>query len=193
MRDSTSAPVKHKKNPSACWRRTSCIAWVLCLSACSGGFQTEPLVEYSTELIVQGTFPQSLIRQLRAGIYVVEVRERDIDVRVKIDAGKQHTELADAYLRHGLHRTVVSLEQPATVRILVSSVDQRAWRGAAAVRILRWPRPTADSPIDERLLGYMALGIGNELIARPDSASWRAAISPMRQAAIHFEAANDMQ
>jgi hypothetical protein len=106
------------------------MAWALCLSACSGGFQTEPLVEYSTELIVQGTSPQSLVRQLRAGIYVVEVRERDIDVRVKIDAGKQHTELADAYLRHGLHRTVVSLEQPASVRISVSSVDQRAWRGA---------------------------------------------------------------
>jgi len=193
MRARTSAPAEHKKNPSACWLQISCIAWVVGLSACSGGFQTEPLVEYSTELTIQGASPQSLVRQLRAGIYVVEVRERDIDVRVKIDAGKQHTELADAYLRHGLHRTVVSLEQPATVRILVSSVDQRAWRGAAAVRILRWPRPTPDSPVDERLLGYMALGKGNELIARADSASWRAAISPMRQAAIHFEAANDMQ
>jgi len=193
MRDSTSAPVKHKKNPSACWFKTSCVAWALWLSACSGGFQTEPLVEYSTELIVQGTSPQSLVRQLRAGIYVVEVRERDIDVRVKIDAGNQHTELADAYLRHGLHRTVVSLEQPASVRISVSSVDQRAWRGAAAVRILRWPRPTPDSPVDERLLGYMALGKGNELIARSDSASWRAAILPMWQAAVHFEAANDLQ
>ena len=193
MRVRTSVTAEHRKNPSACWFRTICIAQVLWISACSGGFQTEPLVEYSTELTIQGASPQSLVRQLRAGIYVVEVRERDIDVRVGIDAGKRHTELADAYLRHGLHRTVVSLEQPASVRILVSSVDQRAWRGAAAVRILRWPRPTADSPIDERLLGYMALGIGNELIANSDSASWRAAISPLRQAAAHFEAVNDLQ
>ena len=41
------------------------------------------------------------------------MRERDIDLRVKIDAGDVHTELADAYLRHGLHRTVVSLDAPA--------------------------------------------------------------------------------
>jgi hypothetical protein len=193
MRASISAAAEHKKKPSACWFHIPCIAWLLALAACSGGFQTEPLVEYSTELIIRGASPQSLVRQLRSGIYVVEVRERDIDVRVKIDAGKQHTELADAYLRHGLHRTVVSLEQPATVRISVSSVDQRAWRGAAAVRILRWPRPTPDAPVDERLLGYMALGKGNELVARQDAASWRAAITPMRQAAVHFEAANDLQ
>jgi tetratricopeptide (TPR) repeat protein len=79
------------------------------------------------------------------------------------------------------------------VRISLSSVDQRSWRGAAAVRILRWPQPTQDAPVDERLLGYMALGKGNELIARTDAASWRAAILPMRQAAAHFEAANDLQ
>jgi tetratricopeptide (TPR) repeat protein len=75
----------------------------------------------------------------------------------------------------------------------LSSVDQRAWRGAAAVRILRWPQPAPDAPLDERLLGYMALGEGNALIAKPDAASWRAAIVPLRQAAAHFEAANDMQ
>jgi len=116
MRVRSSVTAEHRKNPSACWFRTICIAQVLWFSACSGGFQAEPLVEYSTELTIQGASPQSLVRQLRAGIYVVEVRERDIDVRVGIDAGKRHTELADAYLRHGLHRTVVSLEQPASVR-----------------------------------------------------------------------------
>jgi CHAT domain-containing protein/tetratricopeptide (TPR) repeat protein len=170
-----------------------CLAWVLGLSACSGRFETEPLVEFSTELIVQGTKPQSLVRQLRAGVYVIEIRERDIDLRVSIDAGTLHTELADAYLRHGLHRTVVSLRQPAAVHLTLSSVDQRTWRGAAAVRILRWPQPSADAPYDERLLGYMALGKGNELVAKGDSASWRAAIQPLRQAAAHFETANDLQ
>ncbi len=168
-------------------------AWVLGLSACSGGFETEPLVEFSTELNVQGTRPQSLIRQLRAGVYVIEIRERDIDLRVSIDAGNLHTELADAYQRHGLHRTVVSLQQPAAVRLTLSSIDQRTWRGAAAVRILRWPRPAADAPYDERLLGYMALGKGNELVAKGDSASWRAAVQPLRQAAAHFETANDLK
>jgi len=193
MRVRASAAATYKKHPGSRLFQTLCVVWVVCLSACSGGFQTEPLVEYSTELNIQGTTPQSLVRQLRAGIYVIEIRERDIDLRVKIDAGELHTELADAYLRHGLHRTVVSLEQPAAVRIALSSVDQRAWRGAAAVRILRWPRPTADAPIDERLLGYMALGKANELIARTDTASWRTAILPLQLAAAHFEAANDLQ
>jgi CHAT domain-containing protein len=170
-----------------------CAVSVLLLSACSGGFETEPLVEYSTELNVQGSKPHSLSRQLRAGVYVIEIRERDIDLRIAIDAGGIHTELADAYLRHGVHRTVVSLERPAALRISLSSIDQRTWRGAAAVRILHWPQPSPDAPLDERLLGYMALGKGSELVARTDNASWREAIQPLRQAAAHFEAANDMQ
>jgi hypothetical protein len=86
-----------------------CTVWVLCLSGCTDGFDTEPLVEYSTELNVEGNKPQAVTRQLRAGVYLLEVRERDIDLRVKVDAGTVHAELADAYLRHGLHRLVVSL------------------------------------------------------------------------------------
>jgi CHAT domain-containing protein len=185
--------VSEKKNPVARLLQVLCAFSVLSVSACTGGFETEPLVEYSTELNIQGSKPQALSRQLRAGVYVIEIRERDIDLRVAIDAGDTHTELADAYLRHGVHRAVVRLERPAAMRISLSSIDQRTWRGAAAVRILHWPQPSADAPLDERLLGYMALGRGNELIAKTDTDSWREAIQPLRQAAAHFEAANDMQ
>ncbi|HEU5137209.1 MAG TPA: CHAT domain-containing protein [Steroidobacteraceae bacterium] len=167
--------------------------WTIWLSGCTGGFEPEPLVEYSTEVRVDGATPVSFSRQLRAGAYLVEIRERDIDLRISIDAGAQHTELADAYQRHGVHRTVVSLAQPASVEITLASVDQRTWRGAAAVRILRWPQSAPDDSPDQRLLGYMALGRANALIARPDRASWHAAIHPFRQAAAHFAAANDMQ
>ena len=170
-----------------------CTVWVLCLSGCTGGFDTEPLVEYSTELNIEGSKSQSVTRQLRAGVYLLEVRERDIDLRVKVDAGTIHTELADAYLRHGLHRLVVSLQQPAAVRVTLSSVDQRSWRGAAAVRVLRWPTVAANAPPDERLLGFLALGRSNELVAREDTKSWRAAIAPLREAAVHFRTANDVQ
>ena len=170
-----------------------CAIWVLCLSACSGTFETEPLVEFSTELRVDGARAQSFSRQLREGEYLIEIRERDIDLRVGVDTGEQHTELADAYLRHGLHRVVVSLAKPAAIRVTLTSADQRDWRGAAAVRILRWPRPAPDSPPDERLLGYKSLGKANMLLARSDSASWRAALAPLRQAAMHFATANDMQ
>ena len=170
-----------------------CAIWVLCLSACTSGYETEPLVEFSTELRVDGARSQSFSRQLREGTYLVEIRERDIDLHVGIDAGASHTELADAYLRHGLHRAVVSLEQPAVVRVTLASTDQRNWRGAAAVRILRWPQPSPDAPPDQRLLGFLALGKANALLAKSDHASWRAAIAPMREAAAHFAAANDMQ
>jgi CHAT domain-containing protein/tetratricopeptide (TPR) repeat protein len=192
-----SVAVKNKKNnkrvPITRLLHAIYAVLVLCVSACSGRFETEPLVEFSTEVKIQGSKPQSLSRQLRAGVYVIEVRERDIDLRIDIDAGDVHTRLADAYLRHGVHRTVVSLTRPAALRVSLASIDQRTWRGAAAVRILRWPEPSPGAPLDERLLGYMSLGKGNELVAMTDSASWRAAIQPLRQAAAHFEAANDMQ
>ena len=92
-----------------------------------------------------------------------------------------HTELADAYLRHGLHRAVVSLEQPAAVRVTLASIDQRNWRGAAAVRILRWPQPAPDAPPDQRLLGFHGARQGqraagakrSRLVARGDRAHAR--------------------
>jgi CHAT domain-containing protein/tetratricopeptide (TPR) repeat protein len=167
--------------------------WVICLSACSGGFETEPLVEFSTEVNVQGDAPQSLIRQLRAGVYLVEVRERDIDLKIRIDAAERHAELGDAYLRHGLHRAVVSLDAPATLRLTLASIDQRSWHGAAGVRILRWPRNAADAPPDERLLGFTEMGKGNELVARGSRADWLAAIDPMLEAAEHFRRAHDLR
>src|SRR5262245_16768849 len=163
------------------------------LTACIGGFETDPLVEFSTEIVVQGEKPQVVARQLRAGTYLVEIRERDIDLRARVDAGTHHTELADAYLRHGLHRTVVSLDSAQTLKVTLSSIDQRSWRGAAAVRILRWPKAARDAPPDERLLGFIALAKGNELVARGTRESWRAAIAPMNEAAEHFRAANDLR
>jgi CHAT domain-containing protein/tetratricopeptide (TPR) repeat protein len=170
------------------------IGWALGLSGCSREFEADPLVEFSTEINLDGESPETVSRQLRAGIYLVEVRERDIDLRVAVDAGLVHTPLADAYLRHGLHRTVVSLDAPATLKVTLSSIDQRSWHGAAALRILRWPRGVHgdDSP-DERLLGFIALGQGNELVARGTQESWRAAVKPMQEAAGHFQRANDIR
>ncbi|HET9473646.1 MAG TPA: hypothetical protein VFO82_07115, partial [Steroidobacteraceae bacterium] len=166
---------------------------MLCLLACSGGFEADPLVEYSTDVVVGGTQPPTLVRQLDAGTYLLEIRERDIDLRVAIDDGTSRTELADAFLRHGLHRTVVSLRAPARLRITLSSTDQRSWKGAAAVRILRWPKRAPDAPPDDRLLGFRALGEANSLIAQGNSEAWRAALAPLREASRRFQAANDLQ
>jgi len=173
--------------------QTLCAAWVLCICACSGGFEADPLVEYSTDVVVGGEHPHSVVRQLDAGTYLLEIRERDIDLRVSVDTGTTHTELADACPRHGLHRTVVSLAAPAQLEVTLASVDQRAWKGAAAVRILRWPASGPDAGTDHRLLGFRALGEGNALAARDNASAWRAALAPLREAERQFEAANDTQ
>ena len=182
-------------NKNSAIRRYAVIGavWIVLLSGCGGGLESEPLVEYSTEINVQGSRPQTLSRQLRAGVYLVEVRERDIDLRVQIDSGETRVELADAFLRHGIHRTVVSLEQSSSVRITLNSIDQRTWRGAAAVRILRWPRAASGAGTDERLLGFIAQGKASELVAHDDKQSWQAALQPMREAVSHFEAAGDIR
>lgn len=192
MTEASGDAAAYKKNPGT--RRSFFHAtWLLLLSGCMGGLETEPLVEYSTEINVQGAKPQTLTRHLREGIYLLEIRERDIDLRVTVDAGPVHAELGDAYLRHGLHRLVVSLDAPAPVKLRLDSIDQRSWRGAAAVRILRWPQPAPDAPPDERLLGFMELGKGNELVARPDKESWQSALAPYRAAITHFQAAKDVR
>ena len=79
------------------------------------------------------------------------------------------------------------------MRITLSSIDQRSWKGAAAVRILRWPKRAPDAPPDERLLGFRALGEANSLMAQGNREAWRAALAPMREAARRFQAANDLQ
>src|SRR5688572_20740636 len=172
---------KYKKNLRARILQFFALGWASCLSGCLGGFETDPLVEFSTEVNLDGASAETLSRRLRAGVYLVEVRERDIDLRVGVDAGSAHIELADAYLRHGLHRTVVSLGDAQTLRLTLTSIDQRSWRGAAAVRILRWPHGTNPrengGSSDERLLGFLALGQGSELVARGNKDSWRAALA----------------
>jgi len=170
----------------------SCVS-VLGLGACTGAFDPDPLVEYSTDLVVTGTHPHTLTRHLDSGVYVLEVRERDIDLRVRIDAGATHTELADAIPRHGLHRTVVRLNEPALLSMTLESVDMRGWKGAAALRVLRWTEGAADAAPDRQLLGYEDLGTAGALLARDTATSWRAALAPLRDAAWHFQAARDLQ
>ncbi len=167
--------------------------WVTWLCSCTAGYEADPLVEFSTDIVVTGSRPHTLTRQLDAGVYLLEVRERDIDLRVGVDTGASHTELADVCPRHGLFRMVVRLEAPSRLRLTLDSSDVRGWKGAAAVRFLRWPRTAADASASQRLLGFEALGTANELVARGTPEAWRAALEPLRDAARRFQAGRDMQ
>jgi CHAT domain-containing protein len=162
------------------------------LCSCSAGFETDPLVEFSTDVVITGSRPHILTRQLDAGVYVLEIRERDIELRASLDAGDRHADLSDVCLRHGLLRTVVRLDAPARLRLELDSMDVRNWKGAAAVRILRWPRMDPQAP-DQRLLGFEALGAAHELMAAASPEAWRAALEPLREAARHFQAGRDLQ
>ena len=170
-----------------------CTFWVMCLCSCSAGFEAEPLVEYSTDVVITGSRQLTVTRYLDAGVYLLEVRERDIDLRVVVEAPDRRSELGDACLRHGLFRKVVWLDRPGPVRVVLDSTDVRSWKGAAAVRILRWPAAGADAAPDQRLLGFEELGVGQELMSGGTPDSWRSALEPMREAARHFLAARDLQ
>jgi tetratricopeptide (TPR) repeat protein len=169
-----------------------CTAWVMSLCSCSAGYESEPLVEYSTDVVVTGSRMHGLTRQLDSGVYLVEIRERDIDIRATLDAGTERVLLGDVAPRHGLLRRVVRLEAPARLRITLDSSDVRGWKGAAAVRILRWPSVGTDGT-DQRLLGFEALGTSAELLARGTPEAWHAALEPLREAARQFQAGHDLQ
>ncbi len=192
MRACAGAENANKKRLRALFQ-TLCTAWVLCLCACTGSFETEPLVEFSTEVVVGGAQPHSIARQLDAGTWLLEVRERDVDLRVKVEAGGARTELADAVLRHGVHRMVVSLPERSRFEVTLVSTDQREWKGAAAVRILRWPASEPDAEPDHRLLGFRALGEGSAVAAQDNAGAWRSALGPLREAERQFQAAGDIQ
>lgn len=160
---------EEKKAPSVRFLQFWVVGRAFVLSSCSGGYESNPLVEFSTEINLEGDAPGIISRQLRAGVYLVEIRERDIDLRGAVDAGPIHTRLAEAYLRHGLHGTVVSLDRPQTLMVTLSSIDQRSRRGAAGLRILRWPHGAhaddiarSGSRADVVVLSGCATGDGRE-------------------------------
>jgi hypothetical protein len=76
---------KKKKNAWALIAPATTAAYLWMLSGCNAVDPIEPTIEYATELKL-GAAPVALKRDLRAGVYVVEVRERDIDIRQIEDA-----------------------------------------------------------------------------------------------------------
>ncbi len=167
-----------------------CVAFVMGVNACSNGVRQDPVVEFSTEADVSGDEQPPITRDLQPGAYLIEVREREIDVRVIIDAGVTHAELEDKTPRHGSLFKVVSLDAPGQLRVRLRSVDHRTKRGHATLRIARWKRGLRASPSDLEL-GFQVFGEAFEqtAIGKPEAAA-RAA-DRMHEAITRFEAARD--
>jgi len=93
----------------------SCAAILLALAGCTAS-NNDPRAVFGSDLAIDG--PQvSLSRALDAGVYLVEVRERDIDVRLVVDAPGSHSEAEDDVPRHGVLYKIVSLRSAGELRV----------------------------------------------------------------------------
>jgi len=166
------------------------IAGVLCTSGCTNGTKTDPVTEYSTELTLTGDTPPTVTRSLSPGVYLVEAREKEIDIHVTVVAGGNRSELEDRIPRYGAIYQVVSLTRPGELQVQIRTADHRTKRGRVDLRIARWNR-AVDAPRDERELGFAAFGAAEEQVVLATTESWAKAADKLHEAVTHFEESGD--
>jgi CHAT domain-containing protein/tetratricopeptide (TPR) repeat protein len=169
--------------------RTAVFAVLALLSGC-GSAPDAPVTQYSSELALRGDERPEVRRKLGVGTWLVQVRERDIDVRAMIEAGAAKIELGESVPRHGIVNWVVSLPAETEVRVRLRSTDHSTWQGRAEVVIARFRRP-ADQPPAHAELGYMAWAQADEHHAAGTPQTWAIAADKLAEAISHFEEAGD--
>ena len=152
---------------------------------CTGGSGRELDEVLSSDLPVGADSPVNAASQLRPGVYLVEVRERDIDLRVAIEAAGTRLELEDGVQRHGLLAEVVRLRQPAELHIQARSADYGGKTGSAHVRVSRW-KYSVDAAPGALENGYAAFGAAGRETARGEPAGWERAAEQLRRASALF-------
>jgi len=163
-----------------------CVASLLLLCGCAPS-QRDPHEEFATLVTIDGA-QASISKTLSAGVYLVEAREKDIDLRLVVDAPGIHSESEDEVPRHGVLHEVVSLRAPAELRVTLQSADHRSKKGGAQMRIARWQR-SIDLPPGELERGFVALGRAGQLAARKSPATGQQAADKLYEAVSHFESA----
>jgi CHAT domain-containing protein/tetratricopeptide (TPR) repeat protein len=181
--------IYHRTLSRVCALQLVCIAALICIAGCSGS-RPDAVTELRDELAVTGDERPAATHTLAPGIYLIEVIERAIDLRVFIDVAGVHSELEDHVPRHGVFHKVVSVTDAAELRVQVRSVDHPSKRGGADVRVARWQR-TNDQAADEHELGFTALGAAFEQSALATPDSWSHAADKFNQAITHFENSGD--
>ena len=166
-----------------------CAVCALVVAGCSSNPGPELAEVFSVELPVDSSSPAHAVSQLGPGVYLVEVRERGIDLRAAMGAGVVHADLEDAVQRHGLHAQVVRLQAPAEIRVTVQSADHRDKRGDAVVRISRWPYGPSAQP-DELEKGFAEFGRAGRETALGNPDAWARAADALRKASAHFTSAD---
>jgi CHAT domain-containing protein len=172
--------------------RTCCTVLVAsALNAC-GGAPQEVVTESSSELTLKGSESSVIRRQLPAGTWLVEIRERGIDVTADVQAAGRNGSLRETVRRHGVLYGVVSLEAPGELAVTIRGDDLPASSGGAFVRIARIQRPDGGQPGPSES-GYRAWAQACEESAAANKEAWARAADKLNEAILHFESARDDQ
>jgi CHAT domain-containing protein/tetratricopeptide (TPR) repeat protein len=187
VRDRVATYLEKISRPSV--RSLICAAAALGAFACSREPSADLATQYAAEQRIEGDKPAVVALDVQPGVYLVTARERDIDLRLVLDAGDAHSEIEDYVPRHGLLAKVVRLDGAGKLRVELRNSEHRGKHGVADLRIARW-RQVSPSP-GERELGYTALGIAGEQTALANKESWTRAVDLLHEAIAHFTAAHD--
>jgi CHAT domain-containing protein/tetratricopeptide (TPR) repeat protein len=172
-------------------RVSACLAALGALAGC-GSAPQDPVTESSDSLTLRGDETPGLRKALTAGTWLVEVRERGVDVRATVQVARQRVELIDSVPRHGVLYEVVSLREPAELSVVLRSDDHPQTRGGATVRIARFRRGPDAEPADIET-GYRAWAEAAREQAASTPESWARAADKLNEAILQFEAAGDEQ
>jgi CHAT domain-containing protein len=167
-----------------------CFAGSLLLFACSRDGGPESVPAYSARLQISDASPAIWEPELPAGVYLVGARENDLDFRMTVQVSGNRSTLTDEVPRHGYMATVVTLREPARLRVEIHHADYPDWKGDARLDAVRLR--DADASPDERELGFVSFGEGGIRLAQSTYAERETSTESFRNAVGHFTAANDI-
>ncbi len=175
--------------PRARAMRIVCACVALALGACAKDPRAGLVPELSRDITLGGDERPRVEHDLTTGAWLIEVRERDMDLRVTVDAGGRRAELNDHVPRHGLHAWVVRVVAPTRLAVELESAEHRKMTGHGLVTVSRWSDSTGAPGELER--GFAAYGLAGEQIALNTPEANTLAADKLHEAIAHFEAARD--
>ena len=188
MRDRVATFLEHFSRPRV--MQIVCVCVALGVTACAKDPRTELVPVLTRDYTITGDERPQLELELTAGSWLIEVRERDIDLRVVTEVAGTRTELTDRVPRHGLHAQVVSVSAPARLVVELQSADHRKNVGHGLLNISRWAHPAATAP-GELERGFAAFGVAGQQTALNTTEGKTLAADKLHEAVKHFEAAGD--
>jgi CHAT domain-containing protein len=187
MRDRV--PVSHPKLARFRVARVAAAACCGLLLSCDAA-RDQLEVAYSEEVPLRGVQQASRTHALTAGVYLVELREQEIDWRAIVSVGASRLELEDVTPRHGVVYGVFELPIAASLNVQVNSTDHPSKHGSAHLRVMRLRRAAIQPPA-ELEQGYSAMSAAAQESARSNQAAWARAAEHFSEAMLRFEEAGD--